>query len=138
MKLLIKPIWYVLLSVVVLGSLGLVACDPEKPEPPSEASLVISLDPNPSGRVTSLGATYDFAVKVDSQMPTQGVSVNVVYKKDSDNSVVFSREYATTTSPLSVQVTNIPYNEVGTVTVVVTSKTKSDNTQTKTFQLVRK
>ena len=135
MKLLIKPIWYVLLSMLIASC---DSCKKDRPEPPPEANLVISLDPNPSGRVTALGATYDFAVKVDSQMPSQGVSVNVVYKKDSDNSVVFSREYATTTSPLSVQVTSIPYNEVGTVTVVVTSKTKSDNTQTKTFQLVRK
>lgn len=139
MKLAIKPFWLVLCSLVVLGSLALGSCKKKKPEPPAgESNLVISLDPAPSGRVNVSGTTYDFRVKVDSPMPAQGVKVNVTYKKDDGGAVVFSREYTTTTSPLNVQITDIPFNEVGTVTVVVTSKTKSDNTQTKTFQLVRK
>jgi len=135
MKLAIRSLWYVLLLVLVSSC---DSCKKDKPEAPGEANLIVSLHPAPSGRVTTLGATYDFQVKVDSPMPAQGVTVSVVYKKDSDATVVFSREYTTTTSPLNVQITSIPFNEVGTVTVVVTSKTRSHNTVTKTFQLVRK
>jgi len=145
MKFFKSTAFYTLFFSVLLLGLGsfLQACgkDKDKPQPPQEAPLVVSLDPAPSNSTTpvqTLTASYSFKVKVDSQMPTQGVTISVVYKQDSDNQVVFTQNYTTSASYQVVNVTNIPYNEVGTVTAVVTSKTKSDNTVTKTFKLVRK
>ena len=108
-------------------------------EMPVEQNLVVALEPEPeSALVKTFSTTYNFNVLIQSLMPRQGVTISVEYRQDSDNSVVFSRNYATTTSPQPVTITNIPFNEVGTVTVTVTSVTKSDNTVTKTFKLVRK
>jgi len=143
MKLFIRTLYYTLLTAFVLG-LGtyLQACKKDKPKPqPGEQVLRVSLEPEPSSSTTpvvSAAANYSFRVKVESQMPSQGVTVDVVYRQDSGGEVLFSETYTTTTSPQNVTITNLPFNEVGTVTVVVTSKTQSSNTQTKTFKLVKK
>jgi hypothetical protein len=104
-----------------------------------EQNLVVALDPDTGNTlVKTFSTAYDFKVLVKSQMPRQGVTVSVVYSQDSDNSVVFSQTYNIEASPLNVQVTDIPFNEVGTVTVTVTSKSSPSNTVTQTFKLVRK
>jgi hypothetical protein len=133
MKLLIK-ILFVSLFAVWLSS-----CYGDLGEGIGEQNLVVALDPDAGSTIArTLGTTYDFKVLVKSTMPPQGVTVSVVYRQDIDNAVVFSQNYTTTTSPLNVTITNIPFNEVGTVTVIVTSKSKTDNTVSKTFKLVRK
>src|SRR5215217_4090303 len=134
MKRIKKQLSYMLLAAVLLSAAALQSCEPSKPEPEEEAALVVSLDPVPVSPVRALGTSYDFKVKVDSKMPAQGVSVQVDYRKDSDNSSLFSQTYTTTTTPLNVSVQGIPFNQVGAVTVVVTSKTKATNTVAKTFQ----
>jgi hypothetical protein len=104
-----------------------------------DQALQVSLDPDPSSSLVRIFSTsYDFKVGVQSRMPVQGVTVSVVYRQDSDNAVVFSQSYSTSETPLAIRVTDLPFNEVGTVTVVVTSKASSTNTVTKTFKLVRK
>jgi hypothetical protein len=130
---------YTLLAGVLFSTTALGSCKGDKPDAPQEENLRVSLDPVPTNPVRALGASYDFAVKVESKMPKDGVSVQVDYRKDSDNSSLFSRNYpSVTTSPLSVSVQGIPFNQMGTVSVVVTSKTKATNTSTQTFKLVRK
>jgi hypothetical protein len=104
-----------------------------------EENLVIGIDPDPGTSIaTALGATYTFKVAISSKMPSQGVEVTTTYRKDSDNSVVFSQTLQATSTPINVTITGIPFNEVGTVTVEVKSKSKPANTATKTFKLVRK
>lgn len=106
-----------------------------------EQNLVVALDPAPGSSTTpviTLGATYDFNVLVQSQLPRQGVTISVVYRQDSDNAVVFSQEYTTSASPQPVSITGIPYDETGTVTVTVTSNSNPSNTVTLTYKLVRK
>lgn len=104
-----------------------------------EQNLQVALEPTPGATIQrTLGTTYDFRVLVQSVMPQRGVDVNVVYRQDSDNQVVFNQNYFTASSPLNVTIINIPFNEVGTVTITVVSKSKPDNTVTKTFKLVRK
>lgn len=104
-----------------------------------EQNLVVALDPDAGSTIArTFSTTYEFNLQVLSKMPPQGVTVSVVYRQDSDNTVVFSQNYTTNTSPLNVQITNIPFNEVGTVTVIVTSISNLTNTVTKTFKLVRK
>jgi len=107
---------------------------------PAESNLVISLDPDPGSSTTPVkatGATYSFNVVIKSAVPPQGVTVKVDYVKDSGGSV-FSETKTSTNATTSFTITNIPFNEVGTVTVVVTSISKPSNTATQTFKLVRK
>ena len=63
---------------------------------------------------------------------------SATYRKDSDNTVIFSQTLQTTSSPVNFTVTQIPLNEIGTVTVEVKSKSKPTNVATKSFKLVRK
>ncbi|ANE51470.1 hypothetical protein [Flavisolibacter tropicus] len=107
---------------------------------PAESNLVISLDPDPGSSTTPVkatGSTYSFNVVIKSAVPPQGVTVKVDYVKDSGGSV-FSETKTSTNATTSFTITNIPFNEVGTVTVVVTSISKPSNTATQTFKLVRK
>lgn len=133
-KLLIRTLFVSLFAVLLSGCYGDLGDDM-----PVEQNLVVALEPEPESALVRIFSTsYNFNVLIQSLMPRQGVTISVEYRQDSDNSVVFSRNYVTSTSPQPVTITNIPFNEVGTVTVTVTSVTKSDNTVTKTFKLVRK
>lgn len=130
-----KSIWYVLLLVLVSSC---DSCKKDKPEPPQEANLVVRLNPEPvSGLNQAMGAAHTFKVAVQSVMPAQGVTIKVDYVKDSGGSV-FSHTQTSPASETPVTITGIPFNQVGTVTVVVTSVSKPANTVTKTFKLVRK
>ena len=103
-----------------------------------EANLIISFNPSPAGGLNqTMGATYTFNVVVQSAMPAQGVTIKVDYVKDSGG-LVFSQTQTSTAASIPVTINSIPFNEVGTVTVVVTSVSKPSNTVTRTFKLVRK
>ena len=133
-KLLIRALFVSLFAVLLSGCYGDLGDGV-----PVEQNLVVALEPEPeSALVRTFSTSYDFNVLIQSLMPRQGVTISVEYRQDSDNSVVFRRNHATATSPQPVAITEIPFNEVGTVAVTVTSVTKSDNTVTKTFKLVRK
>ncbi len=109
------------------------------PPTPGEENLVISIEPDPGTTVVkALGTTYDFRVNITSKIPTQGVTITVTFKRDSDNTTLFSQTLQSTTTPVNITISNITQNEVGTVTVTVTSKSKSSNTATKSFKLTRK
>lgn len=133
-------LYSLLIALFCFSACGKGGSDDNTPPPAAaEENLVVSIDPDAGGTIAkALGASYDFKVVVSSKMPAQGVDVSVTYKKDADGAVVFSQNLQTTFSPLNVTINNIPFNEVGTVTVVVTSKSKAANTVTKTFKLVRK
>ena len=131
-----------LIRTLLASLLALWLCNcttPDLGEEGMEQNLIVALDPDAgSAMARTLGTTYDFNVLVKSVMPTKGVTISVVYRQDIDNAVVFSQSYTTTNSPQHVTITDVPFNEVGTVTVIVTSKGEADNTVTKTFKLVRK
>ncbi len=138
MKLILKTLLFLSVIAATVPFCGKKGGTPPPSPPPTEENLVIALDPDPgSTTVKSFGASYDFKVIIQSKMPAQGVSINVSYKKDSDNSVIFSQTLESTTTPVSVTVNNITA-DVGTVTVTVTSKSKPANTATRTFKLVLK
>ena len=105
---------------------------------PQETNLVISFNPEPAGGLNqTMGATYTFNVVVQSTMPAQGVTIKVDYVKDSGGSV-FTQTQTSTAASTAITINSIPFNEVGTVTVVVASISKPSNTTTHTFKLVRK
>ena len=113
------------------------------PPPVAEENLVVALNPDPGSTTTpvrSTSATYSINVVIQSKMPSLGVEVKWTYKKDSDGSLISgsSNPITATASPVTVTITNLPLNEVGTVEIVVTSRAKPSNTVTKTFKLVRK
>jgi len=109
----------------------------DKPEV-QEAALVVKLDPEPAGGLNqTMGTEYKFNIVVQSEMPAQGVVIKVDYVKDSGGSV-FSQILTTTNATSPITITQIPFNEVGTVTVGVVSVTKPTNNVMKTFKLVRK
>lgn len=113
--------------------------NPPTPPPVTEDNLVISIEPDPGTTVVkALGATYDFKLNITSKMPPQGVTITVTYKKDSDNTTLFSQTLQSSTTPVNITISNIPQNDVGTVTITVTSKSKASNTATKSFKLTRK
>src|SRR5215213_1238764 len=117
MKLLIKTL-FVSLFAVFLNS-----CTTDNGTEDWEQDLIVALNPDAgvTTPVRTLGTTYDFNVLVKSHMPQKGVTVTVVYRLDSDNTIAFTQTYTTTTTPLAVTVANIPFNETGTVAVTVTS-----------------
>lgn len=128
-----------LLVAVVMLPLLFIACKKNTTTNNLEASLQIAVEPDlGTTAAVALSATYNFNVIIQSTMPPQGVTVTVTYKKDGDNSVLFAQTLQTSTSPLNVSITNIPANVSGTVTVEAVSKTKADNTASKSFKLVRK
>lgn len=109
----------------------------DKPEV-QEAALAVKLDPEPTGGLNqSMGTEYKFNVVIQSEMPAQGVAIKVDYVKDSGGSV-FSQILTTSNATSPITITQIPFNEVGTVTVSVASVSKPTNNVVKTFKLVRK
>lgn len=109
------------------------------PPPPAEENLAIGIDPDPGAvGAKALGATYDFKLLISSNMPEKGVEGTVVFRKESDNSLLSSQNIQTSTTPLNIAISSIAINEVGLVTIDVKSKSKPSNTATKTFKLSRK
>lgn len=134
----IKLFLFPIFTVLLLATVG---CGKDQDPPPAEVeeNLVVALNPDPGTTlVRALGTAYSFEVVVQSKMPPQGVTVAVSCVKDSDGSSVFSQSLQSSTSPIGVSITNLPFNEPTTVTVDVTSKSKPSNTARKTFKLVRK
>jgi hypothetical protein len=113
--------------------------DNPPPNPPAEENLVISIDPDPGAAgAKALGASYVFKLLITSQIPEKGVEGTVVFRRESDNSLLSSQNIQTLTSPLEVTVSNIAVTDVGIVTIEVKSKSKPSNTASKTFKLYRK
>ena len=125
----------ILLLVILSGcSKGGNANEP----PPEEANLVVSFGPEVSGGINqTLTHEYKFNVVLSSSLPVQGIEIKIDFVKDSGGSV-FSQTLTSTNASNAVTITGISFNEIGTVTVMITSKSKPTNTTTKTFKLIRK
>jgi len=109
------------------------------PPPPTEENLSIGIDPDPGADFAkALGATYDFKLQIKSKMPAQGIEGTVIFRKESDNSVISSQNISGSTSPISITIPNIAFNEVGIVSIDIKSKSKPTNVASKTFKLHRK
>lgn len=134
----------ILFSILTLASFatGLSACGDDKPSPnppAEEAQIAFTLQPEPgTAPVQTTSAGYSFNVVLSAALPAQGVEVKVVHKKDSDGTTLSDQTLSSQSSPVAVSLGGIPFNELGTVTVTVTSKSKASNNATKTFKLVRK
>ena len=81
------------------------------------------------------------ARKVEAQFGRcveDGVTIDVSVKKKADNAVVFSSSTSSSTASNPVTITGLTPGVLCVATVVVTSKSKSTNVMTKTFELASK
>lgn len=132
-----------LLQCILLAGLCfcVVSCDGCKDTPVTEEeqSLTISLDPDPGNGITkSLSTTYNLTLTVTSKLPSKGVDITMVCKKENDNSRVDSLTLPSTSKVNSVAIRNLPPYEICTVDLQVKSVTKSSNTVSRMFRVVKK
>ena len=106
-----------------------------------EANLVVTLNP-PAGSTQPAAPQIDFPlnVSITSTMPPQGVTIDVVVKKDDGSgATVFTANNPGTTSPsTNFSITGTPIGVICLTTVTVTSKTKATNTVTLSYRYSRK
>ena len=87
----------------------------------------------------AVGGAQEINVNVTSTLPKDGVTIDVKVTKDADNSSVFNKNISSTTAATNaISINSLSPGVLSTATVVVTSKTKSTNTATKTFKIAAK
>lgn len=87
----------------------------------------------------AIGGTQAINVNITSTLPKDGVTIDVKVTKDTDNSAMFSNNISSTTAATNpITINSLSPGVLSTATVVVTSKTKSTNTATKTFKIAAK
>lgn len=87
----------------------------------------------------AIGGSQAINVNVTSALPKDGVTIDVKVTKDADNSSVFANNISSSTAGTNaINITSLSPGVLSTVTVVVTSKTKTSNTATKTFKIASK
>ena len=133
------------ISIVIIVT-ALVSCGKKSgggatPTPivPKEESLVIGIDPDPgTGVAVALSGTYTFKLNISSKLTTSGVKVDVITKKDADNSTVDSKSLDSNSPGIDLTTGTLNPGILCTVTVTVTSKATPANTVVKSFKVARK
>lgn len=107
----------------------------------SEANLVVTLNPPANtNQPASPQTDFPLTVTITSTMPPQGVTIDVVVKKDDGSgATVFTANNPGTTNPVTnFTITGTPTGVVCVTTVTVTSKSKATNTVTLSYRYSRK
>jgi hypothetical protein len=138
-------------SFIALGFFVLLfsACskggDSPAPTPPvaTEADIVFKVDiagseVNYSNVFAVVGTSVAINANITSTLPKDGVTIDVSVKKKADNAVVFNSSTSSSTGSNPVTITGLTPGVLCVATVVVTSKSKSSNAMTKTFELASK
>jgi hypothetical protein len=87
----------------------------------------------------AIGGSQAINVNITSTLPKDGVTIDVKVTKDTDNTAVFNNNITSTTAASNaITISSLSPGVLSTATVVVTSKTKSANTSTKTFKIAAK
>ncbi|MEY4049610.1 MAG: hypothetical protein RL262_444 [Bacteroidota bacterium] len=87
----------------------------------------------------AIGGSQAINVNITSTLPKDGVTIDVKVTKDADNTAVFNNNITSTTAASNaITISSLSPGVLSTATVVVTSKTKSTNTATKTFKIAAK
>jgi len=131
------------LLLVAIAATSLWGCKktPSTPVTPpvTEENIVFALDPDiGSGTASALSGTYTFKVNLTSKVPTNGISIDVTTKKDSDGSLLETKNVKSSTASNEISIGTLAAGTLYNVTVVVTSQKTSTNTATKTFKVARK
>ena len=85
-----------------------------------------------------VGTSLVMNANITSKLPKDGVTIDVSVKKKSDNTVVFASNLSSSAASNPVTVTGLTGGTLCVATISVTSKSKSTNTSTKTFELAAK
>jgi hypothetical protein len=119
---------------------------PPTPTPPvvvTEADIAFKVDVagsevNYNAVFAVVGTSQLMNANITSTLPKDGVTIDVTVRKKSDNSVVFTTSLSSSAASNPVTVTGLTGGTLCVATIVVTSKSKSSNTSTKTFELAAK
>ena len=148
LKFSIKKNSIIILSFFILAFAG---CskggDSPAPTPPpvviTESDLVFRVDVagsevNYASVFPVVGTSLIMNANITSKLPKDGVTIDVSVKKKSDNTVVFASNLSSSAASNPVTVTGLTGGTLCVATIIVTSKSKSTNTSTKTFELAAK
>ena len=128
------------LFIVPAIILGMGSCS-DKGGDDDEDNLAVTLNP-PAGSTQPAAPQIDFplTVSITSTMPPQGVTIDVVVKRDdgSGTTVFTANNPGTTSASTNLTITGTPVGVVCVTTVTVTSKTKTTNTWTGSYRYSRK
>lgn len=134
-----------LFLLTVLALILLNACKKSSsapaPTPPvvAEENIAFTIDIDPGTAIfPALGATQDAKISISSKLPTAGVTLDLVVKKDSDNSVISSTTLSSTTASFTSTISNLQAGSICTATFTITSKSTASNSLIKSFKIARK
>jgi len=130
-----------ILVIIMVGSCGKKNGGGVTPIPvvPKEENLIFSIDPDSgSGVAVALGGSYSFKITIISKLTSSGVKVDVIAKKDADNTPVDNKSLESKTSGINLSTGTFNPGILYRVTVTVTSKATPTNTATKSFKVARK
>lgn len=85
-----------------------------------------------------VGSSIAINANITSTLPKDGVTIDVSVKKKLDNTVVFNSSTSSTAASNPINITGLTPGVLCVTTVTVTSKTKSSNLLTKTFEMASK
>ena len=149
LKFLIKKSSFVALSVIVLSFAG---CSKggdspsPTPTPPvviAESDIAFKVDiagteVNYSNVFAVVGTSIQMNANITSALPKDGVTIDISVRKKLDNAVVFSSNLSSSAASNPFTVTGLTGGTLCVATIIVTSKSKSTNTSTKSFELAAK
>lgn len=133
----------VLLQFFIVAAIifGIGSCSDKGGDDDDETNLAVTLNP-PVGSTQPAAPQIDFplTVSITSAMPSQGVTIDVVVKRDdgSGTTVFTANNPGTTSANTNFTITGTPVGVVCVTTVTVTSKTKTTNTWTGSYRYSRK
>jgi len=152
LKFLIKKSSFVAISLIVLSFAG---CSkggdsptptPTPTPPPvviTESDIAFKVDVagtevNYSNVLPVVGSSIQMNANITSTLPKDGVTIDISVKKKLDNAVVFSSNLSSSGASNPFTITGLTGGTLCVATIVVTSKSKSSNTSTKSFELAAK
>ena len=105
----------------------------------TEANLVVTTNPAVGSVLAASVGPFPLSVTVTSAMPSGGVKIEVIGKKESDNSQYFTQTINSTTAATSnFSLTNTPLNTQCVVDIKVTSNSKPTNIWAGSYRYSRK
>ena len=127
----------ILMFVIIVPPLAMISGCDKPPGEPVEENLRVTTDAANNAEIP--GANYDFNVMVESAMPRNGVkiSINVVGETDNRNYSPVP-EIETSNKTTAIRLNGLPLQQYSLCNVRVTSKSKSTNTVTLSFRIIRK
>jgi len=138
-----RAIFYFCLSVLLIASFS--ACgkgggNSPEPNPPSEAPLTVVTDPAVNAVQPPAPAPYTVRVTVTSDMPANGVKIDVSARKDDGSGApaFFTTTLNTSSVASTITITGTPANTQCQVDVKVTSRSTASNTWTGSYRFSSK